>query len=55
VIYFDRVVLVLLGDVTGGGQQLVEHARVGGRPVGGHFGRRRAVLQRRGDEPAGRR
>ncbi len=35
VICFDGVVRVLLGDVTGGRQQLVEHARVGGRPVGG--------------------
>jgi hypothetical protein len=40
VVYSDLIVLVLLGDVTGGGQQLVEYSRVGGRPVGGHFGRR---------------
>jgi hypothetical protein len=33
-ICFDQVVLVLLGDVAGGGQQLVEHTRVGGCSVG---------------------
>ena len=49
----DRVVAVLLGDVTGGGQQLLEHPRVGRRPVGGHFGRCWAVLQGTGEEPAG--
>jgi hypothetical protein len=54
-ICFDQVVLVLLGDVAGGGQQLVEHTRVGGCSVGGHFGWRWAVLQRLGEEPAGRR
>lgn len=51
---FDRVVLVLLGDVTGAWQQLVEYSRVGGRSVGVDFGRRWAVLQRVGEEPAGR-
>jgi hypothetical protein len=28
-ICFDRIVRVLLGGMTGGGQQLVEHAQVG--------------------------
>ena len=30
VIGFDRVVWVLLGDMTGGRRQLLEHPRVGG-------------------------
>jgi hypothetical protein len=38
------------------GQQLVEHARVGGRPIGVHLGRLLAVLQRLGEVlAAGRR
>jgi hypothetical protein len=34
VIGFDRVVSVLLGDMTGSGYQLIEHPRVGGRVIG---------------------
>jgi hypothetical protein len=33
------LLVLLLGDVTGGRQQLIEHPQVGGRAVGGHFGR----------------
>jgi len=54
-ICLDRIVSVLLGDVTGSGQQLVEYARVGGRPVGVDFGRRWTVLQHLSEEPSGRR
>jgi hypothetical protein len=45
VICFDRIVSVLLGDVAGAWQQLLEDARVGRRAVGGHFSRQKAVLQ----------
>jgi hypothetical protein len=41
--------------VIGRGHQLVEHSRVGGRPVGAHLGRLRAVLERPAEEPAGSR
>ena len=49
-ISFYGVVCVLLGDVAGGGQQLVEHARMRGSPVGGHLDRAYAVLQRAGEK-----
>ena len=35
VIGFDRIVSVLFGDMAGGGHQLVEHSRVGGRVISG--------------------
>jgi hypothetical protein len=54
VICFDRIVAVLLSDVTGGGQQIIKYSGVSGRSVGGHFGGQGAVLQRVGEEPAGR-
>lgn len=50
---FDRVVRILLGDMAGGGYQLIEHPRVGGGAVGGDFGRRRPVLECAGEESAG--
>jgi hypothetical protein len=50
---FDRIVCVLLGDVTGAWQPLVERPWVGGRAVGGHFGRWWTVLQRLGEELPG--
>jgi hypothetical protein len=53
VISFDRVVGILLGDVTRGGQQFIEHSRIPRSPVGGHFGRAWAVVERMGEEPAG--
>ena len=49
---FDRVVSVLLGDMTGSGHQLVEHPRVGGRVISGDLNRRRPVLQGAGEELA---
>ena len=54
VVGLDPVVRVGHGDVLGGGQQLVEHPRVGGGPVGGHFRRRGGAGQRPGEEPPGR-
>ena len=36
---FDRIVCILLGDVAGGGQQLIVYAWIGCSPVGGHLGR----------------
>ena len=50
---FDRVVSVLLGDMAGGGHQLVEHPRVGGRVISGDLTRRRPVLQGTGKESPG--
>jgi hypothetical protein len=52
-IAFDRVVVVLLGHVCGGGDQVVENPQVWAGLVGGHFDRRRAVPQRPNEEPAG--
>src|SRR5256885_5624314 len=52
---FDRVVFVLLGDMTGARHQLVEYPRVGGRVISGDLGRRRPVVQGAGEEsPGGR-
>jgi hypothetical protein len=55
VIGFDRIVSVLLGDMTGRRHQLIEHPWVGGRAVSGHLDRGRPVLQGVGEElPGGR-
>jgi hypothetical protein len=53
VICFDRVVRILIHDVTGARQQLIEHAWVDEGAVGGHFGRCGALVKRTGEEPAG--
>jgi hypothetical protein len=53
VIGFDCVVRVLLHDVAGSGEQLVEHPRVGRYSISAHFARARAVLQGAGEKPAG--
>jgi hypothetical protein len=53
VIGFDRVVSVLLGDMTGGRHQLIEHPRVSGRAVGGDLGRGRPVLSASGRSRSG--
>ena len=45
VIGFDRVVSVLLGDMTGGRHQLIEHPRVGGGTISGDLDRGRRVIQ----------
>ena len=47
VIGFDRVISVLGGDMAGGGYQLVEHPRVGGRVISDDLNRRWPVLQAR--------
>ncbi len=44
VISFDRIISVLLGDMTGSGHQLVEHPRVGSRVISGDLNRRRPVF-----------
>ena len=55
VIGFDRVISVLLGDMTGSGHQLVEHSRVGSRVISGDLNRRRPVFQGASEEsPGGR-
>jgi hypothetical protein len=53
VVRLDQVVRILLGNVTGARQQLIEHPRVGRRPISAHLGWAWAVLQRTGEEPAG--
>src|SRR6185312_11305647 len=52
VIGFDRVVSVLLGDMTGGRRQLIEHPRVGGRAISGDLDRGRPVIKGTGEESA---
>jgi hypothetical protein len=52
VIGFDRVVSVLLGDMTGGRHQLIEHPRVGGRAISGDLDRGRPVIKGTGEESA---
>jgi hypothetical protein len=37
VIAFDWIVRILIYDMAGDGQQLVEHSLVGGRSVGAHL------------------
>ena len=53
VIGFDRIVGVLFGHMAGGGYQLIEHPRVGGRAVGGDLGRRRPMFEGAGEESTG--
>jgi hypothetical protein len=53
VIGFDGIVRILLGDVAGGGQQLIEHPGVGRCPVGAYLARARAMGEGPGEEPAG--
>jgi hypothetical protein len=53
VIGFDGVIRVLLGDVTRGGEQLLDHSRVGRCPVGGHLARAPAVIEGADEESAG--
>ena len=52
-ICFDEVIGVLLGDVTGGMHQLVEHTGIGRCSVRRHLLRVGAVIQSPGEEPAG--
>ena len=49
---FDGVVRVVLHDVARGGQQLIDHPRVGRRPISAHLGGAWAVLEGAGEEPA---
>jgi hypothetical protein len=50
VIGFDQVVSVLLGDMTGGGHQLIEHPRVGGRAISADLDRGQPVIKGTGEE-----
>ena len=50
VVSLDTVVRVLLNDVARGREQVVEHARVDRRPVGGDLDRRQAVREGAGEE-----
>lgn len=52
---FDGIVRILLGDVAGGGQQLIKHPGVGRCPLGTHLARVWAMGESPGDEPAGSR
>jgi hypothetical protein len=52
VISFDRVVRILFGDMTGRGQQLIEHSRIRRSPVGAHLGRSWTVIEGMGEESA---
>jgi hypothetical protein len=49
---FEGIVRVLLHDMARGGQQLIEHSRVGRCPICGHLARSCAVLEGAGEEPA---
>jgi hypothetical protein len=49
-ICFDRVVSVLLGDMTGGGHQLIKHPRVGGRAISADLDRGQPVTKGAGEE-----
>ncbi len=49
----DGVIGVLLHDVAGARQQLIEHPRVGGCSVGGHFAGVWTVLEGTGEKSAG--
>ena len=51
-ISFDWIVGILLGEVAGRGQQLIEHWRIHRSPVGAHLGRGWVVLKCVGEEPA---
>ena len=51
-ISFDCVVRILLGDVAGRGQQLIEHARIRSSPIGAHLGRSWTVVECLGEESA---
>ena len=50
---FEGIVGVLLHDMARGGQQLIEHSRVGRCPICGHLAGSWAVLEGVGEEPAG--
>ena len=47
---FDGIVRVLLHDVARGGQQLIDHPRVGRRPISAHLSRAWAMLESAGEE-----
>ena len=49
-ISFDCVVRILLGNMAGRGQQLIERSRIRGSPVGAHLGRWWAVVERLGEK-----
>jgi hypothetical protein len=51
-ISYDRVVSVLLGDMTGSGHQLIKHPRVGGRAISADLDRGRPVIKGAGEESA---
>lgn len=53
VICLDRVSCVPPDGVQRGGDQLIEHPGISGRPVGGDLGRDRASAKRPGEEPPG--
>ena len=48
----DRIIGVLLDDMACSRQHLIEHPRVGGRPVGGHLSRSRAVFESTAEKAA---
>jgi hypothetical protein len=50
VISFDHIIRILIEDMQSVGQELIEHPDVGWRPVGGHLGRSRSLLECMGEE-----
>jgi hypothetical protein len=52
-ISFDRIVRILLGDMARGRYQLLDHSRIRGSLIGGHFARAWAVFEGTGEEVAG--
>ena len=52
-ICFDKIIAVLLGEMAGSGNQLVQHTRIGRCFLRHHHTRVGAVLESLGKEPAG--
>jgi hypothetical protein len=53
VISFNHIIRILLEDMQGRRQELIEYPKVGRCPVGGHLGWACAVLKCLGEEPTG--
>jgi hypothetical protein len=49
----DRIVSVLLDHMACGGQYLIKHPWVGGRPISGYLSRSRAMLESTSEKAAG--
>ena len=49
---FDHIIRILVEDMKGGGQQLIEYSWIHRSPVGVHLVRAWTVVERAGEEPA---